>query len=292
MVHPITSLRAWISAWFGRTPEAWDWKLGTLPVALLVFLLLALYVYPRLRSKPPPKPDTTWARILEEGVFRVGIDPSFPPFEADDGKANLSGLDIALVNEMTGIWSEGNNKPIRIEYVYTGYDGLYDALKSGQFDAILSALPYDPRKTQDVNFSHAYFNGGPIIVVRAEDSGVKSWFDLAGKRIGVELGSSGDSFVRRWQRRMKYDVRTLNTSTDVLRTLLAGQIDAAFVDPIAYDDFIKTSGGVKAAGDPLSNELIVMATRRDTPTLAAQINAVIDGMKGDGRMEKLYAEWF
>lgn len=292
MVHPIASLRAWISAWFGRTPEAWDWKLGTLPVALLVVLLLALYVYPRLRSKPPPKPDTTWARILEEGVFRVGIDPSFPPFEADDGKANLSGLDIALVNEMTGIWSEGNSKPIRIEYVYTGYDGLYDALKSGQFDAILSALPYDPRKTQDVDFSHAYFNGGPIIVVRAEDSGVKSWFDLAGKRIGVELGSSGDSFVRRWQRRMKYDVRTLNTSTDVLRALLAGQIDAAFVDPIAYDDFVKTSSGVKAAGDPLSNELIVMATRRDTPTLAAQINAVIDAMKGDGRMEKLYAEWF
>ena len=43
---------------------------------------------------------------------------------------------------------------------------------------------------------------------------------------------------------------------------------------------------------PLSNELIVIAVRRDTPTLWAQINAVIAAMRVDGRMEKLYAEWF
>ena len=42
----------------------------------------------------------------------------------------------------------------------------------------------------------------------------------------------------------------------------------------------------------LSNELTVLAVRRDSPTLSAQINAVIDAMKADGRMEKLYAQWF
>lgn len=280
------------STWRKLAAAAWNLKLGTLPLPILALALFAGYVYPRLLPKPPPKPDTRWVRIIEEGVFRVGIDPSFPPFEADDGKGNLSGLDIALVNEMVNVWSEENGKPIRVEYVYTGYDGLYDALKSGQFDAILSALPYDPRKTQDVLFSHSYFNGGPIIVVPEGDSMIKSWFDVAGKRVGVELGSGGDSFARRWQRRMKYDVRTFNTPTDALRALLASQIDAAFVEPIAYNDFLKTSGGVKATGDPLSNEFIVMATRRETPSLWARINAVIDAMKRDGRLEKLYTDWF
>jgi polar amino acid transport system substrate-binding protein len=201
-------------------------------------------------------------------------------------------LDIALVNEMTRVWAEQNGTPIRIEYVYTGYDGLYDALKTGQFDAILSALPYDPRKTQDVAFSHSYFNGGPLIVVRADDAGAKSWFDVAGKRIGVELGSSGDSFARRWQRPLRYDVRESNTPAEVLRALRSGGVDAAFVEPIAYLDFLKSDGGVKATGDPLSNDLIVLAVRRDTPSLGAQINAVIDAMKADGRMDQLYAQWF
>jgi len=36
----------------------------------------------------------------------------------------------------------------------------------------------------------------------------------------------------------------------------------------------------------------VLAVRRDTPTLLGQINAVIDAMKRDGRMERLQAKWF
>jgi len=267
-------------------------RIGTLPLALLALVLLALYARANWLPKPAPKPDSTWVRIIQEGVFRIGIDPSFPPFESDDGKGNLSGLDIALVNEMTRVWSEKSGTPIRIEYVYTGYDGLYDALKNGQFDVILSALPYDPRKTQDALYTHAYFNGGPFIAVREQDTSVKSWFDVAGKRIGVELGSSGDSFARRWQRRMRYDVREFGTPTEALRALRSGQVDAAFVDLIAYDDFVKSASGLRITNDPLSNELTVMAVRRETPTLWAQINAVIDAMKRDGRMEKLYAEWF
>lgn len=278
------SIRDWLFA-FSRI-------VGTLPIAIVAVGTLAWYAYGNWLPKPPPKPDATWIRIIQEGVFRIGIDPSFPPFEADDGKGNLSGLDIALVNEMAREWSESGPVPIRIEYVYTGYDGLYDALKSGQFDAILSALPYDPRKTQDALFTHAYYDGGPFVIVRGEDAGVKSWFDVAGKRIGVELGSSGDAFARRWQRRVRYEVLEFGTPTEALHALAAGQVAAAFVDTIAYNEFMKSASGLRIAGGPLSNELTVMAVRRETPTLWAQINAVIDAMKSDGRMEKLYAEWF
>jgi polar amino acid transport system substrate-binding protein len=243
--------------------------------------------------KPPPKPDPTWTRIIGEGVFRIGIDPSFPPFEIDDGKANLSGLDIALANEIVQDWSkEIVTNTIRVEYVYTGYDGLYDALKAGQFDAILSALPYNPQKTQDVFFSHSYFNGGPLIVVRAGDAKTIKFYDLANRRVGVELGSSGDAFARKWERRLKYDVREFDTPLDALNALGGGAIDAVLTDAITFDDYAKTASGLKSVGDPLSDELYVIATRRDTPTLSEKINAAIDAMKHDGRMERLQKQWF
>jgi ABC-type amino acid transport substrate-binding protein len=268
-------------------------RIGTLPLVILVLLLSAYWVVVNAAPKPPPKPDATWTRIVSEGVFRIGIDPSFPPFESDDGKGNLSGLDIALAHEMVQDWSsEIVTNTIRVQYVYTGFDGLYDALKAGQFDAILSALPYDPTKTEDVNFSHSYFDGGPLIVVRADDTKTKSWYDLAGERVGVELGSSGDSFARKWQRRLKYDLREYDTPIDALRALRAGSLDAVFTDAITFDDFAKTSSGLKMVGDPLSNDLYVIAVGKDAPTLLGQINAVIDAMKRDGRMEKLQKEWF
>ncbi|MBI4789904.1 MAG: amino acid ABC transporter substrate-binding protein [Chloroflexi bacterium] len=265
---------------------------GTLPL-VLVLVVVGLYLtYTRLVPAPPPKPDATWTRIVADGVFRIGIDPSFPPFETDDGKGHLSGLDIALAEEIAREWSQQTETPIRVQYVYTGFDGLYDALKSGQYDAILSALPYDPRKTEDVWFSHSYFNGGPLVVVREGDTAVKSFYNLRERRIGVELGSSGDTFARKWQRRLRYDLEEFNTPADALRALRLGQVDGVFTDAIAFTDFVRAEGGVKMVGNPLTDELFVMAVRKDAPTLLAQINAVIDAMKRDGRMERLQAEWF
>lgn len=269
-----------------------DLRPGTFPLFVLAFALFTLYAFTNWLPKPPPKPDATWVNILKEGVLRIGIDPSFPPFETDDGKGKLSGLDIALGEEMVKEWSAQTGTSLRIQYVYTGFDGLYDALKAGQFDIVLSALPYDPSKTEDVSFSHSYYNGGPLVVVREGDTAIKNWYGLADKRVGVELGSSGDSFARKWQRRLRYDLHEFNTPTEALRALRIGQVDGVFTDSIALDDFTRVEGGVQAAGSPVSDELYIIAVRKNAPTLLQQINAVIDAMKSDGRMDKLQAEWF
>ncbi len=266
-------------------------SIGTLPLVIVALGVCAWLAFVLWFPKPPPKPDATWLRILETGVFRVGIDPSFPPFESDDAQGNLYGLDIALANELVRAWSLNSETPIRVEFVYTGFDGLYDALKTRQFDAIISALPYDPKKTEDVLFSHSYFNAGPHLIVRAEDTTTKTYYDVMGKAVGVELGSTGDAFARRWQRRLKIDLRTYHTPADALRALRRGEVDAVFTDLIAFNDFARREGGVKPVGSALVNEFIVIAVRKDAPTLLGQINAVIDAMKQDGRLEQLYAEW-
>jgi ABC-type amino acid transport substrate-binding protein len=263
-----------------------------MPMLLVVLVALGYYIYSVSVPKPPAKPDATWARIVQQGVLRIGIDPSFPPFESDDGQGNLSGLDIALADAIVQDWSQQYGVPLKVEYVYTGFDGLYDALKAGQFDIILSALPYDPLKTQDVSFTHSYFNSGPVIIVREQDSKTHTYYDLAGKRVGVELGSTGDSFARKWQRRLQLTLKEYDLPEDALDALRQGEVDAVFADGVAFDDYVRTRGGVKKVGQPLVDELIVMAVRRNAPTLLQEINAVIDAMKRDGRLDKLQHEWF
>ncbi len=267
-------------------------RVGTLPLLAVVVLALGYVAYAAWSPKPPARPDATWTRILDEGAFRIGVDPSFPPFEADDGKGNLSGLDIALAGELVRDWSQQNAAPITVQYVYTGFDGLYDALKAGQFDAIISAIPYDPKKTQDVSFSHSYYNGGPLLIVGEQETRIRTYFDLADKRVGVELGSTGDSFARKWEKRLHLELREYDAPAPALAALRGGQVDAVLTDAIALEDYARTEGGVKVVGQPLVDELIVVAVRRDAPNLLQAINAVIDAMKRDGRLERLQEEWF
>lgn len=261
--------------------------IGTLPFSIFMLLAAGLVGYALFFPKPA-KPDATWTRIQQEGIVRIGIDPSFPPFEADDGKGNLAGLDIALADALAQKWN------VRVQYVYTGYDGLYDALNGGQFDMILSALPYNPLKTEDVNFSHSYFNGGPALVVPETDALTTGLYGLAGRAVAVELGANGDALARKWQRRLKLDVREFNTTAAALQAVQLGQAAAALVDPISFYAFQRAAGSpaLKSVGKPLADELYVIAVRKNSPTLLEQINALIDGMKRDGRLEELQRRWF
>lgn len=266
-------------------------RVGTLPLLLLALVILAYLAFIFFAPQSPPKPDDTWTRIQNEKVVRIGIDPSSPPFIADDGKGNLSGFDVALANEMANRWG------VKIQWVYTGFDGLYDALNAKQFDMILSALPYNPTKTQDVYFTHAYFNGGPILIVRGDDTTTTGLASLQDKAIAVELGANGDAVARKWQKRYNLQLRQFDTAQDALRALQKNEVSAAIVDPITWIDFQRAESdtGVKnwrVVGAPLASENYIIAVRRDSPTLRNEINAVIDALKRDGRLEEMQKENF
>ncbi len=260
---------------------------GTLPFSLLALCVVLYVAYVLFAPKPPPRPDATWTRIQQEGVLKIGVDPSFPPFEVDDGKGNLSGFDVALASALAQKWN------VRVQYVYTGYDGLYDALTANQFDLILSALPYNPAKTEDVNFSHSYFNGGPVLVIRADDNQIKSFSDLTGLPVAVELGTSGDAFARKWERRLQLVLRECNTPDETLQAVQSGQVTAAIVDPISFYDFQRAgNSSLKLVGRTLADELYIIAVRKDSPTLLREVNAAIDELRRDGSLDELQKKWF
>lgn len=268
-----------------------SWKFGSLPLLLVGLAIVSALAYFVLVPPPPPQPDETWTRIQNEHVLRIGIDPSSPPFIMDDGTGKLSGLDIALANEMANAWG------VKIQYVYSGFDGLYDALNAKQFDLVLSALPYNPNKTRDVFFSRTYFNGGPVLVVRGDDTTTMRLEDVRDRTIAVELGSNGDAVARRWQKRYNLDVRQFDTAFGALGALQRDAAHAAIVDPIALVNFQRAEGdtGARAwriVGNPLADENYIIAVRRDSPTLLRELNALLNRLDASGRLRQLEEENF
>ncbi|MEA3485549.1 MAG: transporter substrate-binding domain-containing protein [Candidatus Aerophobetes bacterium] len=254
-----------------------------LAIAGLMVCLAAWWALARLGREAE---DETWARIQREGVMRVGMDASWPPFEYVEGD-EIVGFDVDLAREI------GERLGVRVELVNAGFDGLYDALQAGRFDAIVSALPYDPTLTEDVAYSISYFDAGQVLVVRASEGEIRGAKDLAGKRLGVEWGSEGDMQGRKLQKKIEgLTLQPYMSPRDVLQALKNSEVDAALVDAVSALQFIGSEGGVRIVGHPLTDERYVVAVHPESHVLLEAINGALAEMRKDGTLDRLREKWF
>jgi len=259
-------------------------SLVLLIIGLSLFAGLAMW---RISGRLGRDADEAWARIQREGVMRVGMDASWPPFEFVDDDGQIVGFDVDLARAI------GQRLGVEVEFVNVGFDSLYDALYVGRFDAIVSALPYDPLLYGDVAYSISYFNAGQVLVTRTDETEISEVNDLAGKRLGVELGSEGDVLGRQLQKKTEdLSLQSYMAPWDVLRALKAGEVEATITDAVSAYQFVAAEGGVQVVGDPLTDELYVIAVRLDSPLLLKAINEALVGVREDSTLERLQGKWF
>jgi ABC-type amino acid transport substrate-binding protein len=257
-------------------------------LGLLACLLLALVGWLLLGGLPEAE-DPTWDRILETGVLPVCTDPSWPPFEfVDEDTGRVEGFDAELARLLAARLAPG----VRAQLVVVGFDSLYDALLSGRCDAVLSALPYEATRTEDISYSLAYFNAGLVLVTRTGMEGIESVEDLDGRVVGVEWGfvPEGDSRQRLFLQNL--GLRRYDTGGDALRALQSGEVEAVLVDRITALAYMRDCHGLQIAGDPLSDVNYVIPMRPDSFRLQDEVNRVLIEMRQDGTLEDLQEKWF
>ncbi len=258
------------------------------PVAfwVVIGLVVAAVVWLLIRGMFGGR-DATWARIQETGVWRVGMDPSFPPFEdLDPTTQRPIGFDVDLAQAIATRWG------VRAEIVGVGFDQLLDAVAAHRVDSAISAHPVIPHRAKDVAFSPPYFEAGVVLAVPA-GSPITGPGDLAGKRVAAEWGSEGDAQARLLQRQENSNLALiLRPSADAaLAAVLAGEADAAIVDAVSLALFNRGGAGLVAVGEPLRRDPYVVVLPVDAPQLGGAINEALTALNADGTLAQLRARW-
>jgi polar amino acid transport system substrate-binding protein len=248
--------------------------------ALIALLLLAVAAFLLLRERSDALAD-----IQARGAWRVGMDPSFPPFEFVDGNGQAAGLDVDLARAI------GEELEIRTDLVTLGFDELIDAVAAHRVDAAISALPIMPERTQEVRFSEPYAQAGVVLAAR-QGSGLRGPADLAGLSVGVEWGSQGDAEARRMLAAAEtpFALKPYDTVTGALDALAAGEVDAAVVDAISLL-MHPAAGELVAVGEPLVSDPYVVVVAADAPDLLEAVNDALRELERDGRLEGLRQKW-
>ncbi|MHB0856953.1 MAG: substrate-binding periplasmic protein [Anaerolineae bacterium] len=252
---------------------------------IVLALAAALFMGPRIVQKLRAQ-DQTWERVQREGVLRVGMDASYPPFEVMGGEGQYVGLDVDLARALAERWG------VQVVLVDVHLDGLYDALAAGKFDLIISALPYDRTLTRDVAFSESYVNAGHVLLAH-RDAEIRAWSNLADRRLGVELGAEAHQLAQQLarDRSVPVEIVALREADDVLAALVEGRVDAVLCDRIRAATYLHSVPGLETAGPPLSDEPFVIAARLDATVLMRAVNEALQAWRADGWLDALEDHW-
>lgn len=212
----------------------------------------------------------------------IGTDPGFKPFEYRQG-GKIVGFDIDLAQEI----ANDTGRQLVVEEM--NFDGLIAALQAGKIDMAVAGMSVTPERSQNVNFSNPYYLASQMIVVRDNDQRIKSKTDLTGKKIGVQLGSTGDTIVGQLPHVTKIQFSAVPA---VLQELRSGRIDAAVLDNAPAETYIKTNPDLKMLDTKLSEENYAIAMRKDRTDLLDQVNATIKRVRQDGTYQRLIEKHF
>ena len=200
----------------------------------------------------------------------VGTDPGFKPFEYKEGQ-QIVGFDIDLSRQI----AKDLGKRIKVEEM--AFDGLLPALQAGRIDMIIAGMTVTPDRAKNAAFSDPYYSATQRVMVRRDHQRIKTVADLAGARIGVQLGTTGDNLAHGIQ---GAQVVQLPSTASVAQEISAGKIDAGILDDDPATQYLATS------------EDYAIALRKSDTTLRQQINKSIATMKQDGRYQQLMKKYF
>ena len=121
-------------------------------------------------------------------VVYVGTNAEFAPFEYLE-KNKVVGFDIDLLDAI----SKETGLEFKVQDM--AFDGLLPALQTKKVDMVIAGMSATHERKKAVAFSKPYFKAKQVVITKGVDKSLKSFKDLAGKKVGVMLGFTGDTVV-------------------------------------------------------------------------------------------------
>ena len=232
--------------------------------------------------------------IKKKGEMVVGMEVAYVPYEFfKDGE--VMGYDVDLTRRFA------EKLGVKVKFVDTEWAGIIPALLANKFDVIISGMTITAERAQKVNFSMPYAEATSVVLARADDDSIKTAEDLAGKRVGAQLGSAADKVAKKFEDAIKAkgkpgysDYKLYDHYPEAYVDLTNKRIDGVVNALSSLQIVIKeTPGKYKTVtGVQAIKAYFGMAFRLEDKQMLAFVNEQLGAMKKSGELEKLQIKWF
>ena len=223
-------------------------------------------------------------QTLTEGTLKVCSDIPYKPFDILDGDT-FTGFDGDLVNEIaTGL-------DLELQVQDSGFDGLQSglALNSGQCDMVASAMTITEDREKNLDFTEGYYDSEQSLLVPS-GSDIASIDDLAGRRVGVQQGTTGKAYT---EENAPGDAEIISLPEDaaMFNAIKAGQVDALLQDlPVNISH--TEEGDFEIVEKYDTGEKYGFAVKEGNTELRDAINEELTALRDDGTYDEIYGKYF
>ncbi|HAT2609225.1 TPA: amino acid ABC transporter substrate-binding protein [Kluyvera intermedia] len=222
--------------------------------------------------------------IKSAGVLKIGTEGTYPPFTYHDASGKLVGFDVEIGREIA------KRIGVKAEFVEGKWDGLIAGLDAKRYDAVINQVSITPERQAKFAFSEPYISSKAVLIVNSNNTAIKSFDDLKGKKSAHTLTSNYAQLAR------KYGAEVVGTDGfDQSVSLVAqGRADATINDNLSFLDFKKhkPDAPVKIVAAQNDAEQVGVLIRKNDEDLQQAINKALDGIKSDGTYQKISTTYF
>jgi glutamate transport system substrate-binding protein len=241
-----------------------------------------------------PKADASavsgsaWAQaVKKQGFLRVGGTDTGPLFSLKDPTTGkLTGFDAGLAQMLSHYITGKTDVQNLTKLTITTVDTRETLLQNNTVDAVFATYTITPARAQKVDFAGPYYQSGDAIMVKADNTAIKTVDDLKGKKVATESNSTAALALK--QKVPDAAVTLFQEDAECVAAVQQGRVDAYVLDQGILISDAANNKAVKVVGEPFTQEPYGIGLPKAQADAKQFVNDFLTKIFADGSWAKLW----
>jgi len=219
--------------------------------------------------------------------LKVAMDVGFAPFAYRDAKGTTVGFTVDFAQEIAKRFGRPG-----VDVIDQPYAGIFAGLFAKRYDFIIAPTNITEERAKQMLFSEPYMATGLGFLVKNKDT-MTVLEDLKGKVVTVNSGSISDTWATENAPLLGFEIQRYSKNADAVQAVGAGRGFANVADVPVTEYVAKQQAKQFKIGYSLyTGRSFGIPFRTDDVEFRNKIERIVEQMKADGSLVKIYKKWF
>lgn len=212
-------------------------------------------------------------------TIRMGTEGAYPPYNFINDNGEVDGLERELGDLLCEIAG------LECVWVTNDWDSIIPNLVSGNYDTIIAGMSITDERDEVIDFTQEYVPADPSAYMALAGGDA----DVSGGVIAAQTSTIQASYVAS----SGATVVEFASADETVAAVRSGEADAVLADRAFLADIVAESNGeLVFVGDPVAiGGGVGIGVRESDAELKASLNAAIEVIKADGRLNEMVKRW-